>query len=231
MTSDHHSPKGATMRSRLLATLTIAVALVGHRVHANTPTQALRCPRQRTPAHRRRPCAERTQHRHRRRRRAPRTAPPVSPATGDAGNGRPLDGDTVFEIGSITKTFTTTLLALMVQDHAVDLDDPVASLLPAGTSVPSRDGRQITLEDLATHTSGLPRNPPNLAPKDPDNPYADYTVAQLYDFLAPTSSRRNPARTSSTPTRASPSSVTRSRSAPACPSKTSSARASSSRCT
>ncbi len=94
-----------------------------------------------------------------------------------------LDGDTVFEIGSITKTFTATLLALMVQDHTVNLDDPVASLLPAGTSVPSRDGRQITLEDLATHTSGLPRNPANLDPKDPDNPYADYTVAQLYDFL------------------------------------------------
>ena len=98
-------------------------------------------------------------------------------------NGRPLDGDSVFEIGSITKTFTATLLAVMVQNDEVNLDDPVASLLPAGTSVPSRDGRQITLEDLATHTSGLPRNPANLDPDDPDNPYADYTVTQLYDFL------------------------------------------------
>ena len=53
-----------------------------------------------------------------------------------------------------------------------------------GTSVPSRDGHQITLEDLATHTSGLPRNPANLDAADPDNPYADYTVTQLYDFLA-----------------------------------------------
>jgi D-alanyl-D-alanine-carboxypeptidase/D-alanyl-D-alanine-endopeptidase len=98
-------------------------------------------------------------------------------------HGRPLDGDSVFEIGSITKTFTATLLALMVQDHDVDLDDPVASLLPPGTSVPRRDGIQITLEDLATHTSGLPRNPTNLDPKDPANPYADYTVTQFYDFL------------------------------------------------
>ena len=99
-------------------------------------------------------------------------------------NGRPLDGDSVFEIGSITKTFTATLLAVMVHNDEVSLDDPVASLLPEGTSVPSRDGRQITLEDLATHTSGLPRNPANLDPADPDNPYADYTVTQLYDFLA-----------------------------------------------
>ena len=101
-----------------------------------------------------------------------------------ADGGRPLDGDSVFEIGSITKTFTATLLALMVQDHDVDLDDPVASLLPASVSVPMRYGRQITLADLATHTSGLPRNPANLDPRDPENPYADYTVAQLYDFLA-----------------------------------------------
>lgn len=99
-------------------------------------------------------------------------------------HGRPLDGDSVFEIGSITKTFTATLLAVMVHDGEVSLDDPVASLLPDGTSVPSRDGRQITLEELATHTSGLPRNPGNIDASDPDNPYADYTVTQLYDFLA-----------------------------------------------
>ena len=74
-------------------------------------------------------------------------------------DGRLLDGDSVFEIGSITKTFTATLLAVMVHNDEVSLDDPVASLLPDGTSVPSRDGRQITLKDLATHTSGLPRNP------------------------------------------------------------------------
>jgi len=50
--------------------------------------------------------------------------------------------------------------------------------------VPERGGKKITLADLATHTSGLPRLPTNLAPKDMSNPYADYTVQQLYDFLS-----------------------------------------------
>jgi D-alanyl-D-alanine-carboxypeptidase/D-alanyl-D-alanine-endopeptidase len=55
--------------------------------------------------------------------------------------------------------------------------------LPATVKVPSRNGREIELVDLATHTSGLPRLPRNLKPADLKNPYADYTVAQLYEFL------------------------------------------------
>ena len=62
----------------------------------------------------------------------------------------PFDANTVFEIGSITKTFTTAILADMVAKKEVALDDPVAKHLPPGTKVPERDGRQITLLDLAT---------------------------------------------------------------------------------
>jgi D-alanyl-D-alanine-carboxypeptidase/D-alanyl-D-alanine-endopeptidase len=97
---------------------------------------------------------------------------------------RAVNGDTVFEIGSVTKVFTALLLADSVQRGEVALTDPVAQYLPPGTKVPERGGKKITLQDLATHTSGLPRLPSNFAPKDPANPYADYTVAQLYDFLA-----------------------------------------------
>ncbi len=94
------------------------------------------------------------------------------------------DGDTVFEIGSMTKVFTSLLLADMVHRGEVQLDDPVSKYLPSSVKVPERNGRKITLLDLATHTSGLPRLPSNLKPKDPTNPYADYTVEQLYAFLS-----------------------------------------------
>lgn len=95
-----------------------------------------------------------------------------------------LDGTTVFEIGSMTKVFTALLLAQMQGEGEVRLDQPVAELLPPDVTVPSRGRRQITLTDLATHTSALPGLPTNFAPADPDNPYADYTVEQLHDFLA-----------------------------------------------
>jgi serine-type D-Ala-D-Ala carboxypeptidase/endopeptidase len=101
-----------------------------------------------------------------------------------AGDTRPLNGDTVFEIGSITKVFTALLLGDMAKRNEVALTDPIAKYLPAGAKVPERNGRAITLEDLATHTSGLPRMPTNFAPKDPKNPYADYGFDRLMEFLA-----------------------------------------------
>jgi serine-type D-Ala-D-Ala carboxypeptidase/endopeptidase len=102
----------------------------------------------------------------------------------EKGDTRPLNGDTIFEIGSMTKVFTSLLLADMVQRGEVRLDDPVVKYLPAGVKMPERDGRSITLVDLATHTSGLPRMPANFYPKDLNNPFADYSVDQLYQFLS-----------------------------------------------
>src|SRR5262245_28637790 len=100
------------------------------------------------------------------------------------GDTRPLDGDTIFEIGSITKVFTSLLLADAVGRGDVALTDPIAKYLPATVKAPERNGRSITLVDLSTHTSGLPRLPTNFAPKDISNPYADYSVQQMYDFLS-----------------------------------------------
>ena len=102
----------------------------------------------------------------------------------DQGDARPLTGDTIFEIGSTTKVFTSLLLADMVRRGEVALSDPVAKYLPAEVKVPERNGRVITLLDLSTHTSGLPRLPSNLQPKDSANPYVDYTAEQLYQFLS-----------------------------------------------
>jgi len=104
----------------------------------------------------------------------------------------PLDPRSVFEIGSVTKTFAATLLADMVLRGEVGLEDPVARYLPEHVTVPSRGGRAITLRDLATHTSGLPRLPDNLRLGSPRGPYADYTVERLYEFLASHDLRRAP---------------------------------------
>jgi D-alanyl-D-alanine-carboxypeptidase/D-alanyl-D-alanine-endopeptidase len=107
--------------------------------------------------------------------------------------GAPADG--VFEIGSITKVFTASILADMVARGEVRLDEPVADLLPDSVKVPARNGRRITLLDLATQSSGLPRMPTNFAPKDASNPFADYSVAQLYQFLSGYELPRDPGAT------------------------------------
>lgn len=97
--------------------------------------------------------------------------------------GRPLDEDTVFEIGSTGKSFTGILLADMAQHNELSLSDPIEMYLPADVTVPTYDGRSITLVDLATHTSGLPNIPDNLNPADELRPYADYTFEQMYEEL------------------------------------------------
>ena len=99
------------------------------------------------------------------------------------GDTRRLDGNTVFEIGSITKEITALLLIEMARRREVTLDDPVSKYMPNDVSVPQRN-RAITLADLATHRSGLPRMPSNFAPADRENPYVDYSERQLYEFLS-----------------------------------------------
>ena len=97
---------------------------------------------------------------------------------------RRLDGTTVFEIGSMTKVFTSLLLTDMTRRGEVALADPVSKYLPAGVTVPERNHRKITLADLSTQSSGLPRMPTNFNPADESNPFADYSIQQLYDFLS-----------------------------------------------
>ena len=99
--------------------------------------------------------------------------------------GQAVDENTVFEIGSIGKTFTALLLADMVKRNEVSFDDPIEKYLPSSVTVPKFEGQSITLIDLATQTSGLPYIPDNL-PADEKSPYADYTVEQMYEALAQT---------------------------------------------
>jgi serine-type D-Ala-D-Ala carboxypeptidase/endopeptidase len=104
-------------------------------------------------------------------------------AFGKLDDGKAPDGDTVYEIGSITKTFTATLLAQAVLAGRVTLDTPVAQLLP-DFKIPSRSGKEMTLGQLAMQRSGLPGMPSNFLPTDPSNPFADYDAAKLKAFLA-----------------------------------------------
>ncbi len=97
--------------------------------------------------------------------------------------GDPVDEHSIYEIGSISKTFTGLLLADMAVRKQLKVDDPAQKYLPASVTMPAQPGKQITLGQLSDHTSALPRLPGNMAPADPANPYADYTVEQLYTFL------------------------------------------------
>jgi len=94
------------------------------------------------------------------------------------------DGESIFEIGSVTKVFTALLLSDMVLRGEVKLNDPIAKYLPASVHVPTRSGKQITLLDLATHHSGLPRMPTGVT--------WDYSLDQMYDFLSHYTLTRDP---------------------------------------
>lgn len=108
----------------------------------------------------------------------------VSYGTFSRDSDRPVDGNTVFEIGSITKVFTSIILADMVERGEINLHAPVSEFLPDTVKLPTSYGREITLYNLALHNSGLPRMPNNFKPGNINNPYADYTVQQMYEFLS-----------------------------------------------
>lgn len=95
-----------------------------------------------------------------------------------------IDPNSVFEIGSFSKAMTGVLLANMVERGEVKLSDPISKYAPQGSKLPTRGGREITLGDLVTHRSSLPRLPPGLKPADPANPYKDFDSKALYESLA-----------------------------------------------
>lgn len=97
--------------------------------------------------------------------------------------GVPVDGQTLFEMGSVTKTFTALLLADMAERGQLHLHDELAGLLPPEVSPPIERGRAVTLMHLATHTSGLPRMPTNIASEDIERAYSTYMPEQMYAFL------------------------------------------------
>ena len=91
--------------------------------------------------------------------------------------------DSAFEIGSVSKTMVSALLAREIAAGRASLDDTLASWLPEGTRVPDFEGEPIRLRHLVTHTSGLPALPPGVAITNPGNPYAGMRRADLHAAL------------------------------------------------
>lgn len=99
---------------------------------------------------------------------------------------------TLFEIGSITKTFTCSMAAILSLNNQLRFSDPAQKYLPAKMILPERSGKAITIEHLATAHSGLPRMPLNFQPLDPSNPYLDYREAELTYFISNYDLTRDP---------------------------------------
>ncbi len=102
----------------------------------------------------------------------------------DDKNQQKPDGNTVYEIGSIGKLFTALAMAEMSLKNELNYNDPIATFLPKTVKTPTRNGKEISLLNLSTNRSGLPRLQFNLDPKSLDDPWADYTVSQLYEYVS-----------------------------------------------
>ncbi len=113
---------------------------------------------------------------------------------GKLGNGtdREVNGDTVFFIGSVSKTFTALLLQDAVERGEMKLDDPVAKYLPTSIKMPTHGGKEITLLDLATHAAGFPGNPDNMTGANGKEQYETYTFEKMYAFLSGYTLSRDP---------------------------------------
>lgn len=107
-------------------------------------------------------------------------------------DGAAVGPTSVFPIASLSKIFTALLLADAAQRGKLSLDDPLSRHLPADVHVPTFEGRAITLADLASHSGGLPRRPPNLVSKDPEDPYAGYDGKALLAGISATQLVRAP---------------------------------------
>jgi CubicO group peptidase (beta-lactamase class C family) len=99
-------------------------------------------------------------------------------------NGKTPDRYTMYEIGSVTKVFTSLLLEDMSEHGELSINDPISKFLPKNVKTPTKDGKEIKLIDLSNQTSGLPRMPDNFILKDRSEPFAGYTAENLYSYLS-----------------------------------------------
>ncbi len=110
----------------------------------------------------------------------------------DRMTGRGVDGETLFQIGSLSKSFTSTLLALLVDDGLITFHDPITDHLPTELRVPTAPQGAPSVRQLATHTSGLPRQPPTLRRLHGDYPVLAFSHFELYQSLEAAQLERAP---------------------------------------
>lgn len=94
-----------------------------------------------------------------------------------------INEKTLFEIGSVTKVFTALLTMILEEQNKISLNDNIRKYIPEASLIPFYNNKEIFINALLTHTSGLPVLPDNFSPKDRQNPYQDYTAELLYAYL------------------------------------------------
>jgi len=103
-----------------------------------------------------------------------------------------LEGAAAFEIGSISKTMTAAMLASLIDEGKISLEDRVSLYLPPDVSLPSYNGQPILIKHLVTHTSALPSYPDAFLPADENNPYAHISQQRLLEALETVTLTRAP---------------------------------------
>lgn len=100
---------------------------------------------------------------------------------------------TIFEIGSISKTFTAAMLTEVLAERGLSVETPVRLLIPSDIPTLEKDGQEILVKHLLNHSSGLPRLPDDLAKGyDKRNPYVHYDSTRVYAFLKQYELKRKP---------------------------------------
>jgi CubicO group peptidase (beta-lactamase class C family) len=107
-------------------------------------------------------------------------------------NGKLPSSKNLYEIGSITKTFTGILLAKAVTENKIKLNDPVNKYLPKNIPLISFGDDTLKIVHLSNHTSGLPPLPDNFDTTDLTNPYRNYDEKKLLEYLKHASLSRKP---------------------------------------
>jgi serine-type D-Ala-D-Ala carboxypeptidase/endopeptidase len=110
----------------------------------------------------------------------------------DQKTGERVTSATLFEIGSITKVFTTEMAAILSLQGKINFQEKAQKYLPSNMALPDKNGKSITIEHLAMAHTGLPRMPKNFSPADPENPYIDYREDELTAFISQCELSREP---------------------------------------